>query len=214
MDLIGFPDPTVTPRPGGETAMTPMIRTLLTVVSAAIAGPALAQDESPARKRAERLVVGYIERVMVMPGNLVVHAKVDTGARTSSLNATEIEFLYRKTGEWIRFSVTNRDNRTVTFERPVVRHARIKELGGKLQDRPVVMLGLCLGNVFRVTEVNLVDRSGFNFQLLVGRQFMRQRVAVDPARRYTAEPACPGAKDARFDDGGENDQASDGKGGQ
>ncbi|MDX1484025.1 MAG: RimK/LysX family protein [Alphaproteobacteria bacterium] len=152
-----------------------------------------AQTESPPRPAKDRLVVGVIERVIVFPGNFLLHAKVDTGARTSSLNAQDITTTYRQGERYVRFSVTNREGRTATFQQRVVRHVRIKEVGAPSQRRPVIRLGICLGNVFRETEISLADRSNFNFQLLVGRKFMSQRVIVDPSLEYTATPSCPNA---------------------
>lgn len=152
-----------------------------------------ASAETPPKPAADRFVVGYLERVVIYPHDFLVYAKMDTGARTASINAKDIEYFSKDGKAMVRFSVTNRDNRTVVFSEPIIRHARIRDIGHRAQVRPVILLGLCVGSVYRVTEVNLSDRKGFNFQLLVGRQFMRQRIIVDPARTYTTEPNCPGA---------------------
>ena len=58
--------------------------------------------------------------------------------------------------------------------------------------RPVVDLEMCLGNVKRTVEVNLTDRSNFNYPLLIGAKALREfGAAVNPARRYTADqPGC------------------------
>ena len=58
--------------------------------------------------------------------------------------------------------------------------------------RPVVDLELCLGNVKRTVEVNLTDRSSFNYPLLIGAKALREfGAAVNPARRFTADkPDC------------------------
>ena len=165
------------------------------------AQPAFAQSETPPRQPLERVVVGYLERVRVFPGNFLVYAKIDTGARTSSLNARDIKYVERDGETFVRFSVTNRDNETQTFERPVIRKARIRDIGRPSQIRPVIMLGLCIGNIYRFTQVNLSNRAGFNFQLLVGRRFMAQRVLVDPVLQYTVEPTCPRPKHAGLEDG-------------
>lgn len=164
----------------------------LTVITAflAIVQSAFAQTESPPRPAKDRMVVGVIERVLVLPGNFLLHGKVDTGARTSSLNAQEIEYIKRGNAQFVRFSITNRKNKTATFERRVVRQVRIKEIGRPSQRRPVIILGLCVGSVFRNTEVSLADRTGFSYQILVGRKFMSQRIVVDPAHKYMVEPSC------------------------
>lgn len=146
--------------------------------------------QTPALPIRERTPVGFTERALLYPGDFLIYAKMDSGARTSSLNAQNITTFERNGKIWARFRVTNREGQTVMFERPVVRHVEIKNLTGPLIKRPVVMLGLCIGNVFRVTEVNLSDREGFNFQLLVGRRFMRQALVIDPARQYITTPKC------------------------
>jgi hypothetical protein len=166
-----------------------------------VAQSAFAQTETPPREPLERVVVGYLERVRIFPGSLLVYAKVDTGARTSSLNAQDIKY-FQKDGEtYVRFSVTNRDNETQTFERPIIRKSRIRDIGRPSQIRPVIMLGLCIGNIYRFTQVNLSNRTGFNFQLLIGRRFMAQRILVDPVLQYTVEPTCPDPDHAGLDSG-------------
>lgn len=158
------------------------------------AATAAAQEERKPAK--ERTVVGFTETARVYPGSLTIRAKIDTGARTSSLHAQDIILFNRDGRRWVRFHVTNEQNLTQTFERPVVRVVRIKDLTGPAMSRPVVMLGICIADVFRVTEVNLSDRTGFNFQLLVGRRFMRQAVVVDPGRQFTRAPQCRFSKAA------------------
>jgi hypothetical protein len=153
----------------------------------------LAQDRKPAPGQTpvgKRTIVGFTETVRLYPGDIAIRAKIDTGARTSSLHADDIISFERDGRLWVRFHVTNRDNRTQTFERPVVRQVKIKSLAGPSLSRPVVMLGICISDVFRVTEVNLSNRHGFNFQLLVGRRFMRQALVVDPGRQFTRKPRC------------------------
>lgn len=135
-------------------------------------------------------VVGWIEKVRLWPGNLVVHAKLDTGADNCSLNAPQIDFFERGNEKWVRFDVINRDGKTVTFERKVIRIARIKRKGAKRQERPVIMLGICIGNVYKEVEVNLVDRNHYKYQMLIGRKFLKEGLLVDSSVKYTVEPKC------------------------
>jgi len=134
--------------------------------------------------------VGWIEDVVITPGDLEVRAKLDTGARTSSINARHYETFDRDGKKWVRFSVTNREGITHSFEREIIRIGRIKRIKGKSQERPVIMLGICIGNIFRETQVNLVDRDGFNYQMLIGRRYMAKHLAVNPGRTLTTRPNC------------------------
>ncbi|HZE21601.1 MAG TPA: RimK/LysX family protein, partial [Desulfobaccales bacterium] len=58
------------------------------------------------------------------------------------------------------------------------------------QKRPVIKIGVCLGRIYKETEVNLVDRTGFKYRMLIGRKFMEGAVIIDPAVKYTIEPSC------------------------
>lgn len=134
--------------------------------------------------------VGWIERVRLMPGSVVLHAKIDTGADHCSLHAKNIEFYRIERQQWVRFSVRTRKGEEHFYERPVVRIAKIKRLKGRTQDRPVVPFTLCLGSSFREVEVNLVDRSNFAYPMLVGRSFLSGNVVINPAKTFTTEPKC------------------------
>ncbi|OGA25980.1 MAG: hypothetical protein A3I02_11080 [Betaproteobacteria bacterium RIFCSPLOWO2_02_FULL_67_26] len=139
---------------------------------------------------AQPTVVGWIEPVQLGSEGLVVPAKLDTGADTSSLHASDITWIRRSDGDWVAFDVAGKSNRKVRLERKVERVTRVKKASGGVQERPVVLLGVCLGNTYQVTEVNLTDRSGFKLPFLVGRSFLAERFAVDSSRTETVEPAC------------------------
>ena len=76
----------------------------------------------------------------------------------------------------------------------MVRIARVRRASGGVQKRPIILMGVCLGKVYRVTEVNLTDRSGLNYEMLLGRSFLADHFAVDSALTYSVEPACPEAR--------------------
>lgn len=143
---------------------------------------------------AEKEIVGWVEKVKLFPSNLIVQGKLDTGADYSSLSASKIEE-FEKDGEpWVKFSVANRYGETREIVERIQRTALIKRHGGKSpQKRPVIRLSICLGQHYMQTDVNLVDRSNFDYQMLIGRNFLAGNVLIDPASTYMAEPACQGA---------------------
>jgi hypothetical protein len=138
-------------------------------------------------------IVGRVEKVRICPEDLLLRAKLDTGAKTSSLHAPRIT-KFEKNGErWVRFSVKGRQGEEATIERKIVRLARIKRNNQEPEERLVILLGICLGTRCREVEVNLVDRAEFNYPILIGRSFMIGHIVVDPELKYTSEPACVGA---------------------
>jgi len=156
-------------------------------------GVALLALGTPAGQGAAGMeVLGWVETAMLEPGNLKLRAKLDSGARHSSLHVVDPEEFTRNGQPWVRFTVTNREGEFATYERPVVRTARIKRLGGGVTLRPVVRLGICVGTVFKEVEVNLEDRTRFLYKLLVGRSFLKGSVLIDAGRSLSAPPTCKG----------------------
>ena len=137
------------------------------------------------------VTVGWIERVRLGTQGVALVAKLDTGATTSSLHAIDIRWTKRDGSDWVTFDVIGSDRKKATFEHRVVRIVRIKQHSGESQRRPTVVMGVCLGNVYALTEVNLADRGSFNYEFLLGRRFLAKRFAVDSERTYTVKPSCP-----------------------
>ena len=133
-------------------------------------------------------------------GGEVLKAKMDTGALTASLSAKDIELFTRDGDEWVRFRLATKESDGKVYEHKVSRISKIKGRADEedegdapeISKRPVVDLELCLGDVKRTVEVNLVDRSNFNYPLLVGSKALREfKAAVNPAKKFTAgKPGC------------------------
>ena len=146
----------------------------------------------PAEARVKE-IVGRVELARIYPSGLILRTKMDTGARTCSLNAPKLSVFTRDGEQWARFKLTNHKGRTITIERKVLRTGKIKEQNQRLEKRPVILLGICVGRLYREVEVNLVDRSDFNYQLLIGRNYLEGELLVDTELKYTHEPQCFGA---------------------
>jgi hypothetical protein len=138
-------------------------------------------------------VVGWVENAKVYPGGVTIKSKIDSGAKTSSLNCQCITPVKRDGRDWVSFSVKNHKGEITMIEKPIDRIARIKRHFGEQQERYVVKLGICLGSVYREEDVTLVDRSGFNYQLLVGRNFLRGDFLIDTGNTYINKPSCKDA---------------------
>ena len=137
-----------------------------------------------------KLIIGRVEKVCVSPWNIVFRAKLDTGAKTSSLDCDAISVFDKDGVKWVRFTSINHKGKNVTLERKIHRISKIKRGSGNIQERIVVKLDLCLGNICKETEVNLTDRTGFIYRMLIGRSFMMESVIVDPSLKYTTKPEC------------------------
>lgn len=146
---------------------------------------------STAAAQQGKLIFGWVEEVVVSPGEFTLHAKLDTGADTSSLDAQNIRRFERDGQPWVRFTISGeRPGERLRLERPLVRDVLIKRHEGPSQRRPVVTVPLCMGPFLVEMEVSLIDRSHFNYPVLIGRAAMENLAVVDPERAYTNDPDC------------------------
>ena len=139
------------------------------------------------KEERETLVAGWLESIILQPWNIKLRAKLDTGAKTSSLHAKDIERFKRDGKEWVRFHTTDPDekNPLKTVEAQLVRDVKIKRHKQKPQTRPVVEMTFCLDGQIFTNEFSLTDRSRFNYQVLLGRRMLQQGILVDPASTFT-----------------------------
>jgi len=158
---------------------------MLLMLLGSTAGTAFAK-EPPA-------VLGWVEEVAVMNTGLTLHAKIDTGADNSSINATNIAYFLHDGIKWVRFNILNRKGEHVAMERPLLRVAQIKRKEGGYIERPVVNMDICVAGQKVNTEVNLADRNHFKYFMLVGRSLLAKRFLVDPEGLYLTHPTCVAA---------------------
>ena len=115
-----------------------------------------------------------------------IPAKIDTGARTSSLHATDIERFDRDGHRWVRFLLDIGDGRSepVACEVPHGDRRVVTSSNGEAQERFVVKTALVVGAHRFAAEFSLADRSDMKFPILVGRTALRRRFLVDSGRSY------------------------------
>lgn len=129
---------------------------------------------------------------MALPGLGVarVKAKVDTGARSSSLHAYDIRRFRRKGASMVRFVVhpIQRENRTtVEAEAEIVDQRKVKSSSGVESLRWVILTEIELLDRRWPIEVTLTRRDAMGFRMLLGRQAIRGRFLVDPGRSFLGE---------------------------
>jgi hypothetical protein len=134
--------------------------------------------------------VGWLEQIKIFPPNMLMHSKLDTGADSCSVHAEEMKEFERDGKKWVSFIISNQYGEHKRVERRIIKMTRIKNKGGGLHKRPVVRFGICLGNKYENVECNLVDRSHFEYPVLLGRNFLSGNVAVNSSESYVTTPKC------------------------
>jgi hypothetical protein len=146
------------------------------------------------------LLIGWREWVGLPDlGAERVNAKIDTGARTSSLHAWEI-MPYEKRGRpWVRFVFhplqADLDNGLVCTAR-VLDERLVRSSSGHAERRFVISTTLALGGCRWPIEVTLAQRDQMGFRMLIGRTALKERALIDPARSYLCREA-PAPKSRR-----------------
>jgi len=124
-----------------------------------------------------------------LPGAKVqwIKAKLDTGARTSSLHAFDLEEVRRDDDDFVRFGIhpwqdTGED--AVVVELPVHDRRHVRSSSGHAEERIVVLMDIVLQGRSVTAEVTLTNRDEMGFRMLIGREALRQGFVVDSARSF------------------------------
>lgn len=133
-------------------------------------------------------VIGWREWVRFPElGIEAIKAKVDTGARTSAIHAFDLEEIERGDQVLVRFKIHPEQRIArpeIDVELPLVSRKRVRNSGGKSEERPVVSSVIeLLGERWSI-ELTLTRRDLMGFRMLLGRQAIRGRFLVDPGGSY------------------------------
>jgi hypothetical protein len=116
-------------------------------------------------------------------------AKVDTGARTSTLHVDRLDVLevFPDGSELVEITVSpdrHRPDHRVTARARVLRRIRVTDSGGHPEVRPVIAAEMVLGPVRKKILLTLADRSGMLFRMILGRKALEGDFQVDVASKY------------------------------
>ena len=108
--------------------------------------------------------------------------KVDTGAKSSAIHAYNVRVFARGGAEIVSFDLhprQNNDRVVVTAEAEVLEFRKIRNSGGGVTTRPVIVTHAVLfGRRFPI-ELTLANRDEMGFRMLLGREALRGRFLVD-----------------------------------
>lgn len=132
-----------------------------------------------------KAILGRVEYIWMEGKQVYLKARVDTGAKSSSLHATNIQRFERDGDKWVRF-VVDLDSQHLQMEAPLERLVKIRQVNtDEMERRPVVKLEIKLGEIKEETEFTLTDRSDMVYPILLGRSFLQDIALVDVARKFT-----------------------------
>ena len=116
-----------------------------------------------------------------------IKARVDSGAKTSSIQATNLKVVMKNTQEWVKFEVNPlQENRSIAIEcqARLVDRRMVKSSSGISEERLVVKTPVTLGGDTFDIELTLANRDTMEFRMLLGREAINERYIVNPALNY------------------------------
>jgi hypothetical protein len=135
----------------------------------------------------EKITVGEVEDVILMPWGVRLPARIDTGAATSSLDARELKIK----NNMADFKLP-KNYGGVQLHLPVTEWQKIRSADFK-EKRPVVEITFCLGPKLIHAQVTLNDRSTVRYPLIIGRNVLKDNFVVDCTHSNCLKPTCPEA---------------------
>lgn len=182
--------------------------TLLFMTAAiSVANKNASTTDAPTNSIAEKAIVGEAEYLKLIPGGAVVKARIDTGAKVTSIGVTNIQEFERDGERWVSFNlpskpqksrkkdkkrkneITTEDNSDpieppITISRKVVGYALIKQHSGEPIKRYEVNMTIVVGDYEQTLRVNLANRENFVYPALIGRNYLTGKFLVDPSKKY------------------------------
>lgn len=139
----------------------------------------------PAKADRPLLIIGWMEYVDLPDLGLVdIKAKIDTGARTSALHATDIVAFQKDGADWVRFNTSAaQDVGMICIESPIHALRSIKNTSGVPEDRFVIRSKLRLARRVWTIDLSLTDRGNMTFGLIVGRTALKNHAIAVHTRR-------------------------------
>ena len=137
----------------------------------------------------EKSIIGYQEwccfRGLKIP---LIKARIDSGAKTSSIQSTNIKQFKKGKETWVSFDVNPiQDNLSIVVhcESEIIDVRIVKSSSGITDKRYVVKETITLGEHTFEIELTLANRDGMDFRMLLGREAMKDRFIVDPSKEYS-----------------------------
>lgn len=118
----------------------------------------------------------------------VIKGKIDTGAKTSSLHAFNIETFIRGGKEYVKFEIhpLQKNKKIIrTCIARIVDHRYVSDSGGKKEKRYVIESSLTIGEISLNIEITLANRDSMAFRMLLGREAIKKAgMLVDVSRSF------------------------------
>jgi hypothetical protein len=132
----------------------------------------------------EKVLIGRVEWVSLPDIKIKLKARIDTGAKTTSMHAVNIEEVEQRGENFVKFQTVDAEGKVVELVRKIGTTQRVSNTSGFVTRRYVIKEKIKMGNIEREVLINLNDRSKMEYKFLIGRNVLLGRFIVDVARSH------------------------------
>lgn len=130
------------------------------------------------------LVAGWRESIDLPDWGITgIAAKMDSGARSSCIDAREMDIIEGEEHGHVRFIVVGPQG-DVEREEPILDWRFVRDSGGHSALRPVIRVRVSMGDMSWEDEVTLHDRTEMRHRVLIGRRILAGRFVIDSSRSF------------------------------
>ena len=112
-------------------------------------------------------------------------AKIDTGARTSAIHATNIQIYQKDSSEMVKFQIYQSQS-FLDIDTELISYKKIKSSFGQTETRPTVYMKIQIGAEIWSTEITLAQRAKLTYPMLIGRNTLNKGHIIHSHRSYLA----------------------------
>ena len=133
-------------------------------------------------------IIGRLESIALPEiGIDNLEVRVDTGAKTSSLQVDNIKKFVVKGIHQVTFDIhpdAHNVDRIVTCTAPISDFRKVKSSNGTSEERYVIETTIVLGSESWAIEITLTDRSDMSYLMLFGREAIGTKFLIDPSKVF------------------------------
>jgi hypothetical protein len=136
-------------------------------------------------------IVGEIEKVGIPQINYTTDARIDSGAKTTSILGTDLKEKSLNGKNTLSFCI-EANGKKMEVTAPIIKKIKIKSaVSAKKNERYVIELPICLGNKLKKISATVANRSHMDYQVLIGRNLLIDGYLIDVSKKYLlGNPSC------------------------
>ncbi|HMQ11372.1 MAG TPA: RimK/LysX family protein [Oligoflexia bacterium] len=139
-------------------------------------------------KKSNLSIIGWREWI-ALPDLKVrkIKAKIDSGARTSSLHAHKLKVLKKNNEEYAQFYIYPQQDSSkekVLCEEKILEYRKIKSSNGITEKRPIIQTYIKINEKLWLVDLSLSNRDEMGFRILLGRTSISKKFLIDVSKSF------------------------------